>query len=61
MKGKYPKRTEKQNDGTLELLHKQRIEEIWKENILREHRTKMLEHKNCCINNGLKKYERKIS
>jgi len=35
MKGKYPKRTENQTAGTLELLYKQRIEEIWKENILR--------------------------
>jgi len=43
MKGKYPKRTENQNAGTLELLYKQRIEEIWHENILREQRTKMLE------------------
>jgi len=43
MKGQYPKRTENQNAGTLELLYKQRIEEIRKENILREQRTKMLE------------------
>jgi len=43
MKGKYHKRTEKQNAGTLELLYKQKIEELWKENILREPRTKMLE------------------
>jgi len=43
MKGKYPKRTENQNAGTLELLYKQRIEEISKENILREQRTTMLE------------------
>jgi len=28
MKGKYPKITENQNAGTLELLYKQRIEEI---------------------------------
>jgi len=61
MKGKYPKITENQNAGTLELLYKQTIEDIRKENILREQRTKMLEPKNCCINNGLKKYERKIS
>jgi len=61
MKGIYPKRTENQNAGTLELLYKQRIEELRKENILREQRTEMLEPKNCCINNGLKKYERKIS
>jgi len=59
MKGKYPKRAENQNAGTLELVYKQRIEEIWKENALREQRTKMLEPKNCCINKGLKKYERK--
>jgi len=43
MTGKYPKRTENQNAGTLELLYKQRIEELWKETILREQRTKMLE------------------
>jgi len=43
MKGKYPKRTENQNAGTLELLYKQRIEEFWMENILREQRTKLLE------------------
>jgi len=43
MKGKYPKRTENQNAGTLELLRKQWIEEIWKETILIEQRTKMLE------------------
>jgi len=43
MKGKYHKRTENQNAGTLELLYKQMIEEIWKENILREQRIKMLE------------------
>jgi len=43
MKGNYPKRTENQNAGALELLYKQRIWEIWKENILREQRTKMLE------------------
>jgi len=54
-------RTENQNAGTLELLNKQRIEDIWKENILRGQRTKMLEPKNCCINNGLTNYERKIS
>jgi len=35
MKGKYPKRTENRNAGTLELLYKQRIEEIGKEHILR--------------------------
>jgi len=61
MKEKYPKITENQNAGTLELLYKQRIEDQWKENILSEQRTKMLEPKNCCINKGLKKYERKIS
>jgi len=43
MKGNYPTRTENQNAGTLELLYKQRIEEIWTENIIREQRTKMLE------------------
>jgi len=43
MKGKYTKRTENQNAGTLELLYQQRIEELWKENILREQRTNMLE------------------
>jgi len=43
MKGKYIKRTENQHAGTLELLYEQRIEEIWKDNILREQRTKMLE------------------
>jgi len=43
MKRQYPKRTENQNAGTLELLYKQRIEEIWKETILREQRTNMLE------------------
>jgi len=43
MKGKYPKRTENQNAGTLELLYKQRIEELWKKNSLREQRTNMLE------------------
>jgi len=43
MFGKYPRRAENQNAGTLELLYKQRIEEMWKENILREQRTKMLE------------------
>jgi len=43
MKGKYPKRAENQNAGTLELLYKPRIEEIRKETILREQRTKMLE------------------
>jgi len=43
MNGKYHKRTENQNAGTLELLYKQRVEEIWKETILREQRTKMLE------------------
>jgi len=36
MKGKYLKRTENQHAGTLELLYKQRIEQIWNENILRE-------------------------
>jgi len=61
MKGKYPKRTENQHAGTLELLYKQRIEEIRHENILREQRTNMLEPKNCCINKWLKNYERKIS
>jgi len=35
MKWKYHKRTENQNAGTLELLYKQKIEETWKENILR--------------------------
>jgi len=30
MKGKYPKGTENQNAGTLELLYKHRIEELWK-------------------------------
>jgi len=43
MKGKYHKRTENQNAGTLELLYKQRIEEMWKATILREQRTNMLE------------------
>jgi len=43
MKGTYPKITENQNAGTLELLYKQMIEELWKETILREQRTKMLE------------------
>jgi len=43
MKGKYHKRTENQNAGTLELLYKQRIEELRKEHILRAQRTKMLE------------------
>jgi len=43
MKWKYPKITENQNAGTLELLYNQRTEEIWKDNILREQRTKMLE------------------
>jgi len=43
MKGKYPKITENQNAGTLELLYKHRIEEIRRENILREQRTNMLE------------------
>jgi len=43
MKGKYPKRAENQHAGTLELLYKQRIEETWKGNILREQRTEMLE------------------
>jgi len=43
MNGTYPKRTENQNARTLELLYKQMIEELWKENILREQRTKMLE------------------
>jgi len=43
MKGTYPKRTENQNAGTLELLYRQRVEEIWKENSLREQRTNMLE------------------
>jgi len=43
MKGKYPKITENHNAGTLDLLYKQRIEEIWKEIILREQRTNMLE------------------
>jgi len=60
MKWKYPKRTESQIAGTLELLYKQRIEEIWKDNSLREQRTQMLEPKNCCINKGLKKYDMKI-
>jgi len=59
MKGEYPKRTENQTAGTLELLYNHRIEEIWKEHILWEHRTTMLEPKNCCINKGLKNYERK--
>jgi len=35
MNGKYPKRTENQNAGTLELLYKHMIEDIWKENIIR--------------------------
>jgi len=35
MKGKYPKRTENQHAGTLELLYKQRIEELWKDTVLR--------------------------
>jgi len=61
MKGKYPKITEKQTAGTLELLYDQRIEALRKENILREQRTKMLEPQNCCINKGLKNYERKIA
>jgi len=61
MKGKYPKITENQNAGTLELLYIQRIEEIWNENIIREHRTKPLEPKNWCINKGLKNYEKRIS
>jgi len=43
MKGKYHKRTENQNAGTLELLYTQRIEDIWKEYIIREQRTNMLE------------------
>jgi len=43
MKRKYHKRRENQNAGTLELLYKQRIGEIWKETILREQRTNMLE------------------
>jgi len=43
MKGKYHKSTENQHAGTLELLYKQRIDEIWKESILREQRTNMLE------------------
>jgi len=43
MKGNYLKRTENQHAGTLELLYKPKIEEIWNENILREQRTKMLE------------------
>jgi len=42
MKGKYPKITENQHAGTLELLYKQTIEDLWKENILREQKTKML-------------------
>jgi len=61
MKWKYPKRTENQHAGTLELLCKQRIEELREENILREQRTKMLEPQNCCINKRLKNYERTIS
>jgi len=43
MKRKYPKRTENQTAGTLELLYTQKIYEIWKENILREQRTNMME------------------
>jgi len=43
MKGQYPKRTENQNAGTLELLYKHRIEEIWKDTILREQKTNVLE------------------
>jgi len=61
MKRTYPKITENQTAGTLELLYKQRIEDICKETIIREQRTTMLEPQNCCINKGLKKYERKIS
>jgi len=61
MKGNYPKITENQPAGTLELLYKQRIDELWKENIKREQRTKMLEPKNCCINKGLKKHDKKTS
>jgi len=61
MKGKYHKIAENQHAGTLELLYKQRIAETRTENILREQRTEMLEPKNCCINKGLKNYERTIS
>jgi len=43
MKRKYHKRTENQHAGTLELLYKQRIEELWKENIIRAQRINMLE------------------
>jgi len=43
MKGKYLKITENQHAGTLELLYKQRIEEIWKGDNIREQRTNMLE------------------
>jgi len=43
MKEQYPKRTENQNAGTLELLYEQKIEERWKENIVREQRTNVLE------------------
>jgi len=35
MKGTYPKMAENQHAGTLELLYEQRIEDIWKEHILR--------------------------
>jgi len=61
MKGQYPKRTENQNAGTLELLYNQKINEVWKKNSLREQSTTMLEPHICCINNGLKNYERKLS
>jgi len=61
MKGKYPKITENQHAGTLELLYEQRIEDLCNENILREQRTKMLQPKNCSINKVLKNYEREIS
>jgi len=54
-------RTENHNAGTLELLYKQRIEDIWKETILREQITNMLEPEHCCKNKGLKTYETKIS
>jgi len=43
MKENYPNRTENQNARTLELFYKQRIEEVWKDNILREQRTNTLE------------------